>query len=1087
MRAVTKQLQILLLAFIALLVLNASAEAKRLPVTIFTSADGLGSGFVDYIYRDSRGFMWFCTRDGLSRYDGSRFVTYRIGDTSSPPGIEVIFETRAGEYYVSTTGGTFRLRPDVISDNRSSFGRSMSAEFLFASRGSFLEDKNGTLWMNNGPLSRVVQRDGKTELEAYPLSLPDNPNRPLQISELAESQDGSIWMNSTWGLIRRLPDSRIVFYPVESPAESGANSMVVAGNGLVWLTMGSKVFALKPEDLGAIKETGQFILRNFETSRKLVLSAGSALPMPQNGAEIFEYSPDQETAFVENSYSKRLLETADGTLWITAENLLYEITNGVLQVHRSTEGLPAVMARMAEDGAGNLWIGGHAGLARVNRSGLVTFGAGDGPTSSRFFASATDLNGSPVFAGRGHTLNRFNGTSLDTVRPDLPQDALYLWTSRFAMRSSDGDWWLLSNKKLYRFSGVSDFRQLDGRPPSATYDTSSGLISDGMFQIFEDSKRNIWVSTRGSNSAMNGVSILAPGTNTFRTITEAQGYPKGRSPSSFLEDSQGRVWLGFYEGGLGIYDNGTIRIFENSVPSTGLITDMLIDSKDRMWLATSVHGLYRVDDYRSDSPTFTKVDVASAPLSNNIRTLAEDRFGRLYLGGARGVERYSPDTGHVKRFTVSEGLAADFVVDSFRDKNDDLWFVTNDGVSRLTPLQDEDPPAPQVLIGGLRISGRLAPVSELGATSFDTGDLVYTDNNFQIDWIGLDLRAGEFLRYQYMLEGADKDWSALSDQVTVTYANLGPGSYRFLVRAINTEGVSSAQPAVISFQILRPIWLRWWFLTLLAIAIGLTIYGIFRYRTNKLKQINTALDEARKSEERLRRSREERLVELERVRSRIATDLHDDIGASLTQIAILSQVAQTKNGENGNGSSSPLTKITEVSNELVGTMSDIVWSINPSKDHLSDLVQRMRRFASDVLAPNGILARFDLPDDSSAIIVDSNIRREVFLVFKEAINNIAKHSKATRVSVRLSIDKRTIELDVQDNGTGFENVAPSFEDTFHSEGYSGNGIPSMRRRALEMGGNLAIESTKGSGTTVKLRMPRELAFDDSIIPNRGDI
>jgi signal transduction histidine kinase len=111
----------------------------------------------------------------------------------------------------------------------------------------------------------------------------------------------------------------------------------------------------------------------------------------------------------------------------------------------------------------------------------------------------------------------------------------------------------------------------------------------------------------------------------------------------------------------------------------------------------------------------------------------------------------------------------------------------------------------------------------------------------------------------------------------------------------------------------------------------------------------------------------------------------------------------------------------------------------------------------------------------------------VFLVFKEAVNNIAKHSGSTEVKVRLSINDRMIELDVQDNGDGFDNVKPSFEDTFTSEGYSGNGIPSMRKRAMEMGGNLVIDSTKGSGTTVKLRMPRELAFDDSIIPNRGDI
>ncbi|MDI1240877.1 MAG: hypothetical protein PSX80_03015 [bacterium] len=347
------------LLLIGLALLASPLFAKRLPVTIFTSANGLGSGFVDYIYRDSRGFMWFCTRDGLSRYDGSRFVTYRIGDTSSPPGIEVIFETREGEYYVSTTGGTFRLRPDIVSDNRSSFDRAMSAEFVFGSRGSFLEDRNGRLWFNNGPLSRLVKRDGKTELEPYPLELPTNPSRPLQISELAESLDGSIWMNSSWGLIRRLPDERLIFYPFESPAESGSNSMVVARNGMVWLTVGDKVHAMLPEPLESITGGEKLILRDFIPSQRLVFTAGKEVQLPKRGGEIFEYMSDRETTFVENSYSKRLVETSDGTIWISAENVLFEVSNGFLQVQRSTDGLPAVMSRMAEDSVGNLWIGGQ--------------------------------------------------------------------------------------------------------------------------------------------------------------------------------------------------------------------------------------------------------------------------------------------------------------------------------------------------------------------------------------------------------------------------------------------------------------------------------------------------------------------------------------------------------------------------------------------------------------------------------------------------------------------------------------------------------------------------------------------------------
>jgi len=449
-------------------------------------------------------------------------------------------------------------------------------------------------------------------------------------------------------------------------------------------------------------------------------------------------------------------------------------------------------------------------------------------------------------------------------------------------------------------------------------------------------------------------------------------------------------------------------------------------------------------------------------VSNNIRTLTEDRFGRLYLGTARGIDRYTPENGFVKHYSVSDGLASDFVVDSHCDKNGDLWFATNDGISRLTPLPDERPSPPKVLIGGLRISGTPQAVANIGSIAIDRGDLDYTDNNLQIEYLGLDLRAGESLRYQYKLEGADQDWSAPTEATTVTFANLKPESYRFMVRAVNSEGAVSDVPATVTFKIVPPIWQRTWFLLLAALAVaGITAF-VFQYRTASLREINVALREAKIAEQKLRKSREERLAELESVRARIATDLHDDIGASLTQIAILSEVAQAK--VRGNGASEPLEKITDVSNELVGTMSDIVWSINPEKDHFSDLVQRMRRFAADVLTAKGLEFRFLAPEHEGDTVVSSNIRREVFLIFKETVNNIVKHAEATRVRIELAVDNNEVAFRISDNGIGFdpENPRPSS---------GGHGIGGMRNRVEQLGGKLLIISEKDSGTTVSLSFP----------------
>ena len=235
-----------------------------------------------------------------------------------------------------------------------------------------------------------------------------------------------------------------------------------------------------------------------------------------------------------------------------------------------------------------------------------------------------------------------------------------------------------------------------------------------------------------------------------------------------------------------------------------------------------------------------------------------------------------------------------------------------------------------------------------------------------------------------------------------------------------------------------------------------------------MREVNAALAEAKRAEEELGKAREERLTELARVRTRIATDLHDDIGASLTQIAILSEVA--RQGIKGNGASlEPLKSIANVSNELVETMSDIVWAINPQKDHLQDLIQRMRRFASDVLTAKGISLEFDAPTYAPEIPLGANARREVFLIFKESLTNIIKHAGASQVRIEFGFSKEHLSLKISDNGEGFETENMSAALFAGQKG--GHGIFSMKKRAAEMNGRFEIKSEAGHGTTITFQLP----------------
>src|SRR5262249_45083363 len=215
------------------------------------------------------------------------------------------------------------------------------------------------------------------------------------------------------------------------------------------------------------------------------------------------------------------------------------------------------------------------------------------------------------------------------------------------------------------------------------------------------------------------------------------------------------------------------------------------------------------------------------------------------------------------------GLPNNFVNVSFRAHDGSLWFGTLQGLSRLIPEPDIAASPPPVFIGGLRVAGTEHKISELGVTELSGLEFGANQNNRQIDFFCLGFGTGEPLRYQYKLEGANSDWNAPIDGRAVNYENLSPGDYRFMVRAVNSEGPASATPAIVAFRILPPLWRRWWFLTLAGMLLGSIVFFADRYRIA-------------------------RLLELERVRTRIAADLHDDIGSGLTRIAILSEIAGYK-------------------------------------------------------------------------------------------------------------------------------------------------------------------------------------------------
>src|SRR5215467_10754069 len=375
-------------------------------------------------------------------------------------------------------------------------------------------------------------------------------------------------------------------------------------------------------------------------------------------------------------------------------------------------------------------------------------------------------------------------------------------------------------------------------------------------------------------------------------------------------------------GQIARYRNGSFTVFSaiDGVPP-GLITSIYLDHAGRLWLASARSGLIRVDDPESERPVFVDYTTAQGLSSNSVELspglIVEDLQGHIYVATGKGLDRLDPATGHFRHFTTADGLAPGSFRATFRDPDGGLWFATSAGLSRFTPARDEPPqPPPPILISDLRVAGSSRFISALGETDIVLANLAPDQNQLQFGYIGLSFAPGEMLRYQYMLEGADSDWSAPTGQRSVTY-NLAAGRYRFLVRAINSDGVASSMPASVTFRILPALWARWWFLSLAASGLAFGLYRFYRYRVA-------------------------RLLELERVRTRIATDLHDDIGSSLSRMAILSEVAKRRMETTEQEAASILTDIADSARAVVESMSDIVWAIDPRRDDLGNVVFRVR-------------------------------------------------------------------------------------------------------------------------------------------------
>ncbi|HJZ79608.1 MAG TPA: two-component regulator propeller domain-containing protein, partial [Pyrinomonadaceae bacterium] len=762
-----------------------------------------------------------------------------------------------------------------------------------------------------------------------------------------------------------------------------------------------------------------------------------------------------------------MLQSSDGSLWI-GTNRLNRISGRdptgkfTFQSFTNVQGLcDDGVFDIAEDHDGNLWVGTACGLKKWTPSGFTGYDTKDGLSSLKINSFLETSDGELIVtdAKEVRKINLFSQGKFKVIRPNYPSEIeSWGWGWRqTVLQTHDGEWWVTVGMSaaymnrfkamppdgplVVRFPKVNKLEDLARIKPKAVYRPRDGLFGYNSFRLYEDHNGDVWIVTLDPTRLYE----WEPKTEKFQEFTEAADMGRTGYIYVLREDRAGNLWMGAgitfrhdenQNFSLMRYHNGRFNWFTTAdgLPE-GTVRDLLIDGVGRLWIATSRGGVLRVDDPNAEHPHFTAYTTAQGLSDNTTSSLTEDRFGRIYIGSGRGVDRFDPTTGAVKHFTTTDGLPRGEIFASYRDLAGALWFGSDQGLARHIPEPEHPRQPPNILLTGLRASNVEQQVSAVGETELSGFEFQAAQNNLSVDFLGVGTSLGEELRYKYELEGADANWITTS-QRTVNFSNLAPGKYRLLVKATTAEGIESVRPAGFTFTILPPVWQRWWFLLLVTGFTAAALYSLYRYNVSQA-------------------------IKLERVRTRIAADLHDDIGSNLSVIAGLSDVLRRQaNGANA-VTGKQLSLIATVSQRSLEAISDIVWAVNPRKDHLVDLVQRLRLFADEAFFTHHIEFRFSAADAASQVRVGAETRREVFLIFKEAVNNIIRHSGCAIAAAQVHLDRRTLALEISDDGKGFDPQGV----------HGGEGLASMRRRAEKIGARIEVVSKPGAGSTIRLRIP----------------
>ncbi|MHC1764095.1 MAG: two-component regulator propeller domain-containing protein [Verrucomicrobiia bacterium] len=977
--------------------------------------DGLPDSRVWAIQQTRDGYLWVGTQRGLARFDGHRFTVFNRLNTPAMASddCQSLVEDRHANLWVSTREGLLRK-------TGSSFARfDLQEGLLTAHCPPLCASEGGGVWAGG---FKCVARIHGEQVKIY---RSETDGLLGEVCALAEDEEGDLWIGSTAGLARfNVKQERFESVNVGEPLRSRpVTALWKNPPGGIWALFAE--YLPKPGEsdpkiwLGCIKVGqwsmatvtnqghfgtasggGSFLFGDFQ-GRLWLSATGDGIHCYRNGEGAYMLRPEQSAG---NRIVNACLDR-EGSLWVaTSEEGLERWTPRKLMTYTTENGLVHDDAwTICEARDGSVWMGTEGGLSRYRNGRFVNFPIPAELPESSVRSIVEDRSG-VIWFGTIRAIHTVQQGEFP--RLTLPGD----WVEskiRTLHPAHDGALWIGSVRGLSRMQAG----QL------TKFTTVDGLGSNEVLALLESYNGDLWVGTAGG-----GLSRFHQGQ--FTTFSTTNGL-SNNNVWALYEDADGVLWIGT-ERGLNRLEQDRLTSFTQSdgLPDD-MVTCVIGDNWGRLWIGHD-RGLYWVPREH-----FQEVAAGRRTQVTAVRYDESDGLLSLEVNGQR-----------------SNPVAC-------QTRDGRLWFPTTKGVVVVDPAKvGLDAIAPLPVIEEVRANGKL--VFNNGLQTVDGGQGMPTELNalhfppggarvLEFRYTACTFTAPEKALFRYRLVGLQDHWLDAGTRREIYFADLRPGEYRFELSACNHHGVWQERSAAVAFKVAPFFYQTWWFYGVSGAGLTGLVALTVGWRVREVRRIETL----------------ERLNALNSQRKRIARDIHDELGASLTQIAQLSGHLR-RYGQNPAKLDQQAERIAAIAGDAVDSIGAIVWANNPEFDTLEDLVAYLRELAAGYFAEVPTTIRFDFPETVPSWPVSGMFRRNLVMLVREALQNVSKHAGADLVSFRVALRNNRVELDLSDNGRGLP-VSGAFS--------AGNGLSNMRQRISELQGEFEVNSQPSQGTTIRARIP----------------